>query len=64
MFMVDFNITKIDYIYNLFDIDTIKELSKNDIEIKKRRFTFVTVGRLDNGKNHRSWFMDYWRRTS
>lgn len=52
--MVDFNITKIDYIYNLFDIDTIKELSKNDIEIKKRRFTFVTVGRLDNGKNHRS----------
>ena len=49
----NFNITKIDYIYNLFDIDTIKELSKNDIEIKKRRFTFVTVGRLDNGKNHR-----------
>ena len=49
----NFNIKKIDYIYNLFDIDTIKELSKNNIEIKKRRFTFITIGRLDNGKNHR-----------
>ncbi|MCG3683473.1 glycosyltransferase [Aliarcobacter butzleri] len=49
----NFNVVKIEYIYNLFDIETIEELSKKDIEFQKKRFTFVTVGRLDSGKNHK-----------
>lgn len=48
-----FNVVKIEYIHNLFDIETIEELSKKDIEFQKKRFTFVTVGRLDSGKNHK-----------
>lgn len=48
----NFNVVKIEYIHNLFDIETIEELSKKDIEFQKKRFTFVTVGRLDSGKNH------------
>lgn len=49
----NFNVVKIEYIHNLFDIETIEELSKKDIEFQKKRFTFVTVGRLDSGKNHK-----------
>ena len=49
----NFNVVKIEYIHNLFDIETIEELSKKDIEFQKKRFTFVTVGRLDRGKNHK-----------
>ncbi|MCG3651913.1 glycosyltransferase [Aliarcobacter butzleri] len=49
----NFNVVKIKYIHNLFDIETIEELSKKDIEFQKKRFTFVTVGRLDSGKNHK-----------
>ena len=45
--------TKIKTIYNLVDIKTIKEKSQQDIDIEKRRFTFVTIGRLDEGKNHK-----------
>ncbi len=45
--------TKIKTIYNLIDIKTIKENSQEEIEIEKRRFTFVTIGRLDEGKNHK-----------
>ncbi len=37
---------------NPFDIDNIKKQSNAEITILKKRFTFVTVGRLDNGKNH------------
>ena len=39
-------------IYNFVDIDKIQELSKDRIEIEKKGFVFVTVGRLDTGKNH------------
>ncbi|EFU70277.1 glycosyltransferase [Aliarcobacter butzleri JV22] len=49
----NFNVVKIEYIHNLFDIETIEALSKKDIEFQKKRFTFVTVGRLDSGKNHK-----------
>ncbi|WP_323591503.1 glycosyltransferase [Aliarcobacter butzleri] len=49
----NFNVVKIEYIHNLFDIETIEVLSKKDIEFQKKRFTFVTVGRLDSGKNHK-----------
>jgi len=49
----NFNVVKIEYIHNLFNIETIEKLSKKDIEFQKKRFTFVTVGRLDSGKNHK-----------
>ena len=45
--------TKIKTIYNLIDIKSIKEKSQEEIDIKKRKFTFVTIGRLDEGKNHK-----------
>lgn len=49
----NFNVVKVDYIHNPFDLDMIDELSKQEIEIVKDRFTFITVGRLDHGKNHK-----------
>ncbi|PZP13065.1 MAG: glycosyltransferase [Aliarcobacter butzleri] len=49
----NFNVLKIDYIHNPFNIEMIEKMSKEEIEIKKKRFTFVTVGRLDKGKNHK-----------
>ena len=47
------NICYTDLVYQRINKKLGISLSKTDIEIKKRRFTFVTVGRLDNGKNHR-----------
>jgi len=45
---------KVVTIANPFDLEKIKELSQNSVEgIKFDRFTFVTVGRLDEGKNHK-----------
>lgn len=49
----NFNIKKLSYIYNPFDLERIKELSEKEINIEKKRFTFSTVGRLDKGKNHK-----------
>ena len=49
----NFNITKIAYVHNPFNLEMIEKMSKEEIEIEKKRFTFVTVGRLDHGKNHR-----------
>lgn len=49
----NFNVSKLSYIHNPFSLDKIEIMSKDKIEIEKKRFTFVTVGRLDNGKNHR-----------
>ncbi len=40
-------------IYNLLDIKMINDKKKQPIDIKKQRFTFVTIGRLDSGKNHK-----------
>ena len=45
--------TKMIKIYNLVDINMIYEKKKQPINIKKERFTFVTIGRLDAGKNHK-----------
>ena len=45
--------TKMIKIYNLIDINMINEKKKQPINIKKERFTFVTIGRLDAGKNHK-----------
>ena len=44
---------KIKTIYNLIDIKKIETLQKEEISIKKEKFTFVTIGRLDSGKNHK-----------
>ncbi|WP_066164462.1 glycosyltransferase [Aliarcobacter cryaerophilus] len=49
----NFNVIKLDYIHNPFNIEMIEDLSKESIDIDKKKFTFVTVGRLDKGKNHK-----------
>ena len=49
----NFNISKLAYIHNPFNLDIIEKISKEKIEIEKKRFTFITVGRLDKGKNHK-----------
>ena len=44
---------KIITIPNLFDLEKIEKLSNEPVEkIEFDKFTFVTVGRLDKGKNH------------
>ncbi|MBL0708460.1 MAG: glycosyltransferase [Sulfurimonas sp.] len=40
-------------INNPFDIDKIQSLYKEEVVLEKDRFTFITVGRLDSGKNHK-----------
>ena len=40
-------------IYNMLDIDEINKESKKNIKLKKEKFTFITVGRIDEGKNHK-----------
>jgi len=49
----NFNVSKLTYIHNPFNLATIEDMSKEEIKIKKKRFTFVTVGRLNHGKNHK-----------
>jgi len=39
-------------IYNPLDLEQIQHLKDAPIPLEKERFTFVTVGRLDAGKNH------------
>ncbi len=50
----NFNINEnlIKTINNPFDLEKIKNLSKESIEFDFSKFTFITVGRLDVGKNH------------
>jgi len=49
----NFNVTNLAYNHNTFNLDMIEKKKKKEIEIEKKRFTFVTVGRLDKGKNHK-----------
>jgi len=49
----NFNIKKVNIVYNLCDIENILEQSKEKIEVTYNGFIFVTVGRLDSGKNHK-----------
>lgn len=49
----NFNVTKLGYIHNPFNLEMIKDMSIEEIKMEKKRFTFVTVGRLDRGKNHK-----------
>jgi N-acetylgalactosamine-N,N'-diacetylbacillosaminyl-diphospho-undecaprenol 4-alpha-N-acetylgalactosaminyltransferase len=39
-------------IYNALDMEDIDRKKEESIEIEKKRFTFVTIGRMDVGKNH------------
>jgi len=48
----NFGVKSVDVIYNLVDIDKIKELALIDVDFDFEPFTFVTIGRLDVGKNH------------
>ena len=44
--------SRIKTIYNPLEILQITKLKDEQIEIEKKRFTFITIGRLDEGKNH------------
>lgn len=48
-----FNIDGVVTIHNPFDIEKIIESAKESVELKRDRFTFITIGRLDSGKNHK-----------
>jgi glycosyltransferase involved in cell wall biosynthesis len=49
----NFNLNNVIHIPNLFDLQNIVEKSKNTINIDTNDFLFITVGRLDKGKNHK-----------
>jgi glycosyltransferase involved in cell wall biosynthesis len=49
----NFAVMNVVSIPNPFDIELISELSNQNIDIEKKKFTFITIGRLDNGKNHK-----------
>ena len=48
-----FHIKNAETIYNGFDLKEIERLSREPIAENFSRFTFITVGRLDQGKSHR-----------
>lgn len=50
---INFNILNVEVLKNPFNLIQIEKMSKQDIGIIKEKFTFVTVGRLDEGKNHK-----------
>jgi N-acetylgalactosamine-N,N'-diacetylbacillosaminyl-diphospho-undecaprenol 4-alpha-N-acetylgalactosaminyltransferase len=49
----NFNCEKVVTIHNPFDVEKIINLSKENIEYHKDKFSFITIGRLDSGKNHK-----------
>jgi N-acetylgalactosamine-N,N'-diacetylbacillosaminyl-diphospho-undecaprenol 4-alpha-N-acetylgalactosaminyltransferase len=49
----NFGIDGVISIPNPFDIPKISTLSKDSVDINSDKFSFVTVGRLDWGKNHK-----------
>ncbi len=46
------NSSNIKTIYNPVDIDMIDRLKTEDVNLDNSSFNFITVGRLDHGKNH------------
>jgi len=48
-----FNIKDVKVVYNIFNIDRIVNLSKRYAILDSSRFNFITIGRLDEGKNHK-----------
>ncbi|RXK07212.1 glycosyltransferase [Halarcobacter bivalviorum] len=49
----NFNCKKVETINNPIDLEKIKELSSQKVEFRDDSFTFITIGRLDKGKNHK-----------
>lgn len=49
----NFNCKKVETINNPIDLEKIKELSSQKVEFRDGSFTFITIGRLDKGKNHK-----------
>ena len=48
----NFGVKNVDVIYNPVDIDKINALALSSVDFDFEPFTFVTIGRLDVGKNH------------
>ena len=51
--ILNFGIKNVEILQNPFDIKKIEKLSFEKINIKKEKFTFITIGRLNHGKNHK-----------
>ena len=49
----NFKIRDVRVIYNIFNIDRIVNLSNRYAILDSNRFNFITIGRLDEGKNHK-----------
>lgn len=49
----NFNCKRVETINNPIDLDKIEELSSQKVEFRDDLFTFITIGRLDKGKNHK-----------
>jgi len=49
----NFKIKDVKVIYNIFNIDRIVNLSNRYALLDDSRFNFITIGRLDEGKNHK-----------
>jgi len=49
----NFDLKDVALVYNPFDLKKIAAMSSQPVEMRTKRFTFVTVGRLDHNKNHR-----------
>lgn len=48
----NFNINKVTTINNPLNIEQIEKLSNEDVKLDNSEFKFITIGRLDSGKNH------------
>ena len=48
----NFNINKVTTINNPLNIEQIEKLSNEDVKLDNSEFIFITIGRLDSGKNH------------
>ncbi len=51
--MENFKIGDVRVIYNIFNIDRVINLSNRYAILNSNRFNFITIGRLDEGKNHK-----------
>jgi len=45
--------TEVKTIYNVLNIEQIRRKKEENVDIEKKDFTFITIGRIDEGKNHK-----------
>lgn len=50
---VNFNIKNVLTIPNPINLNNVTKLSKEYVDYRNEKFTFITIGRLDYGKNHK-----------